>query len=49
LLQLLTHHDLQGSVESLCWAGSRLFSCGLHGLLLEYDLKKLSVKGSSHP
>ena len=26
------------SVESLAWAGGRLFSCGLHGQVVEYDL-----------
>ena len=28
------------SVESLAWAGGRLFSCGLHGQVVEYDLDK---------
>ena len=30
------------SVESLAWAGGRLFSCGLHGQVVEYDLDKRS-------
>ena len=40
---------IQGSVESLCWVDNRLFSCGLHGFLLEYDLNKLKVKVGTPP
>lgn len=32
------------SIEGLAWCGDRLFSVGLHGLLVEYDLNKLLVK-----
>lgn len=32
------------SVESLCWVGSRLFSAGLDGLIVEYDLENLRPK-----
>ncbi|XP_017779887.1 PREDICTED: U3 small nucleolar RNA-associated protein 4 homolog, partial [Nicrophorus vespilloides] len=32
------------SIEGLAWSGDRLFSVGLHALLIEYDLKKLAVK-----
>ncbi|KAJ3664081.1 hypothetical protein Zmor_008279 [Zophobas morio] len=32
------------SIEGLAWCDSRLFSVGLHGLLIEYDLYKLEVK-----
>ena len=30
--------EVEVSVEGLAWAGDRLFSCGLHGQLVEYDL-----------
>jgi len=30
--------DAEVSVESIAWAGDRLFSCGLHGQVVEYDL-----------
>ena len=33
-------HSDDVSVESLVWAGSRLFSCGLHGQVVEYDLDR---------
>ncbi|RZC36716.1 cirhin, partial [Asbolus verrucosus] len=32
------------SIEGLAWCETRLFSVGLHGLLVEYDLYKLDVK-----
>ncbi|KAJ8946719.1 hypothetical protein NQ318_020813 [Aromia moschata] len=32
------------SVEGIAWSKNRLFSVGLHGLLIEYDLYKLTVK-----
>jgi len=31
-------HQEDISVESLAWAGDRLFSCGLHGQVVEYNL-----------
>jgi U3 small nucleolar RNA-associated protein 4 len=34
----------EASIESLCWFENRLFSCGLHGFVIEYDLIKLKVK-----
>ena len=38
----------ESSVESLCWApGPRLFSAGLHGLVLEHDLDALATKHQS--
>ncbi|XP_018569516.1 U3 small nucleolar RNA-associated protein 4 homolog [Anoplophora glabripennis] len=35
------------SIESLKWFNNRLFSVGLHGLLIEYDLYKLAVRNRS--
>lgn len=32
------------SIEGLAWLGTRLLSVGLHGLLIEYNLKKLSIE-----
>lgn len=32
------------SIEGLAWCGSRLFSTGLHGLLIEYNLYKLAIE-----
>jgi U3 small nucleolar RNA-associated protein 4 len=32
------------SIEGLIWCDTRLFSVGLHGLLIEYDLYKLEVR-----
>ncbi|CAH0547966.1 unnamed protein product [Brassicogethes aeneus] len=32
------------SIEGLTWSDNRLFSVGLHGFLVEYDLYKLEVK-----
>ena len=38
----------ESSVECLCWApGPRLFSAGLHGLVLEHDLDALATKHQS--
>ena len=34
-------HTDSVSVESLAWGGDRLYSCGLHGQVVEYDLQKL--------
>ncbi|KAG5315019.1 UTP4 protein, partial [Acromyrmex insinuator] len=34
----------ENSVESILWIDSRLFSTGLQGVVIEYDLKTLSVK-----
>ncbi|KAG8437525.1 hypothetical protein GDO86_008291 [Hymenochirus boettgeri] len=37
--------DEKRSIESICWAaGDRLFSSGLNGEIIEYDLKRLCVK-----
>ena len=33
------------SLEGLAWAGARLFSCGLHGQLVEYDLTSRQERG----
>ncbi|CAN2390989.1 maturation of SSU-rRNA, partial [Pristimantis euphronides] len=39
--------DDRRSTESICWvAGERLFSAGLNGEIIEYDLEKLCVKYS---
>ncbi|XP_075694658.1 U3 small nucleolar RNA-associated protein 4 homolog [Rhinoderma darwinii] len=39
--------DDRRSTESICWAaGDRLFSAGLNGEIIEYDLDKLCVKYS---
>lgn len=39
--------DDKRSTESICWAaGDRLFSAGLNGEIIEYDLEKLSVRYS---
>ncbi|XP_015832958.1 U3 small nucleolar RNA-associated protein 4 homolog isoform X2 [Tribolium castaneum] len=35
------------SIEGLAWCDDRLFSVGLHGLLIEYDLMKLDLKSRS--
>ncbi|KAL3276043.1 hypothetical protein HHI36_020772 [Cryptolaemus montrouzieri] len=35
------------NIEGLAWFDDRLFSVGLHGYLVEYDLKKLSVINKS--
>ncbi|KAF7270743.1 hypothetical protein GWI33_016325 [Rhynchophorus ferrugineus] len=32
------------SIEGLCWFGDRLFSVGIHGLLVEYNLQELAIK-----
>lgn len=34
----------ENSVESLLWIGPRLFSTGLHGAVVEYDLRMLGIK-----
>ncbi|XP_043677473.1 U3 small nucleolar RNA-associated protein 4 homolog [Vespula pensylvanica] len=34
----------ENSVESILWIGSRLFSTGLHGLIVEYNLITLGIK-----
>lgn len=34
----------ENSVESILWIDSRLFSTGLHGAVVEYDLQTLSIK-----
>lgn len=32
----------------MLWIDSRLFSCGLQGVIVEYDLFKLTVKSETH-
>lgn len=32
------------SIEGLCWFGDRLFSVGIHGFLVEYNLQELSIR-----
>ncbi|XP_076684904.1 UTP4 small subunit processome component l(3)72Dn isoform X2 [Andrena cerasifolii] len=34
----------ENSVESILWIGPRLFSTGLHGMIVEYDLTTLSIR-----
>lgn len=34
----------ENSIESVLWIGPRLFSTGLHGAVIEYDLKTLGIK-----
>lgn len=44
VLQRIIHpepHTESVSVESLAWGGDRLYSCGLHGQVVEYDLERL--------
>lgn len=36
--------DEDSSVEALAWCNGRLFSAGLHGFLLEYDLASCTVR-----
>ncbi|EFX86991.1 hypothetical protein DAPPUDRAFT_97204 [Daphnia pulex] len=36
----------EGSIEALVWSKGRLFSTGLHGFVVEYDLVALSPKAS---
>ena len=36
----------EGSVEALVWSKGKLFSTGLHGFVVEYDLIALSPKAS---
>ena len=38
--RLVPGPGVEASVESLAWCGERLFSCGLHGQLVEYDLDR---------
>ncbi|XP_048765996.1 U3 small nucleolar RNA-associated protein 4 homolog [Ostrea edulis] len=35
------------SIETLCWQGQRLYSAGLDGDVVEYDLKKLEPKATA--
>lgn len=35
-----------GSVEALVWSKGKLFSTGLHGFIVEYNLVTLSPKGT---
>jgi len=44
VLQRIIHpepHIDSVSVESLAWGGDKLYSCGLHGQVVEYDLERL--------
>jgi hypothetical protein len=34
------------SVEGLAWYKNRLFSCGTHGHVVEYDLEQEKIKAS---
>lgn len=36
----------EGSIEALVWSKKKLFSTGLHGFVVEYDLVALSPKAS---
>ena len=36
----------EGSVEAVVWSNGKLFSTGLHGFVIEYDLVKLTPKAS---
>ena len=36
--------NAESSVEALAWARGRLFSTGLHGLVLEHDLHSLATR-----
>lgn len=36
----------EGSIEALVWSRKKLFSTGLHGFVVEYDLVALSPKAS---
>lgn len=38
--------SIEGSIEALVWSKGRLFSTGLHGYIVEYDLVSLSPKAS---
>lgn len=45
-LQFFPGHESRAT-EALCWAeGQRLFSAGLNGEILEYDLQALNIKYS---
>nr|XP_006641226.1 PREDICTED: cirhin [Lepisosteus oculatus] len=37
------------SIQAICWVGSRLFTVGLNGEIVEYDLENLCVKYSLDP
>ncbi|KAK7083769.1 U3 small nucleolar RNA-associated protein 4 [Halocaridina rubra] len=43
-LQLVLPAESDASVEGLAWCDGRLFSVGLHGYLIEYDLSAVGVK-----
>ncbi len=36
----------EGSIEALVWSKGKLFSTGLHGFVVQYDLITLSPKAS---
>ncbi|XP_012274554.1 U3 small nucleolar RNA-associated protein 4 homolog isoform X1 [Orussus abietinus] len=37
----------EGCVETVLWVGSRLFSTGLSGMIMEYDLTQLGIKAET--
>lgn len=45
ILDLETIED-KPSVESMMWVGDRLFSCGLHGFVVEHDPSSGRIKVS---
>ncbi|XP_064106148.1 U3 small nucleolar RNA-associated protein 4 homolog [Macrobrachium nipponense] len=44
---VLPASDEEASVEGLAWCNDRLFSVGLHGYVLEYDLSLCTVKSKT--
>lgn len=45
-IEKLIPGSTEGSIEALVWSKGRLFSTGLHGFVVEYDLIALSPKAS---
>lgn len=45
-LEKLFPGGTEASIEALVWSKGRLFSTGLHGFIVEYDLVALSPKAS---
>ena len=45
-IEKLIPGSTEGSIEALVWSKGRLFSTGLHGFVVEYDLVALSPKAS---
>ena len=48
ILYELENNDDKPSVESLIWIKDRLFSCGLHGFIVEHDLNTRKIKVRSY-